>query len=53
MKRVAIVQTEKYFTPELQKKYLEGIPLLTSNNFKHVYAFIIKNAKKNAFLNLF
>lgn len=46
MKRVAIVQTEKYFTPELQKKYLEGIPLLTSNNFKDVYAFIIKNAKK-------
>ena len=46
MKKVAIVQSEEFFTPKLQKKYLEGIPLLTSNNFKDVYTFIIKNAKK-------
>lgn len=46
MKKAAIIQSEKFFTPELKDIYLQDIPLLTSNNFKEVYAFIIKNAKK-------
>jgi hypothetical protein len=51
MKKVAIVQSEEFFTSKLQKKYLEGIPLLTSDNFKKVYAFIIKNAQKKCIFN--
>jgi len=46
MKKAAIIQSGVFFTPDLQDTYLEGIPLLTSDNVKEVYTFIIKNAKK-------
>lgn len=46
MKKVAIVQSGDFFTPQLQELYLEKIPLLTSLNAKEIYNFIRKNALK-------
>jgi len=44
MKNVALIQSEFTFTPELKKKYLDNIPLLTSTNVENIYKFIKKNA---------
>ena len=43
MKKVALIQSEITFTPELKKKYLDCIPLLTSSNINTIYKFIKKN----------
>jgi hypothetical protein len=32
MKKVALIQSEIYFTPKLKEEYLGNIPLLTSSN---------------------
>jgi hypothetical protein len=44
MKKVALIQSELTFTPELKKKYLDNIPLLTSTNVENIYKFIKNNA---------
>jgi len=44
MKKVAFIQSEFAFTPELKKKYLDNILLLTSTNVENIYKFIKKNA---------
>lgn len=51
MKKVAIVQSREYFTPDLQDTYLEDIPLLTSDNVEKIYAFILKHAQKKCIFN--
>lgn len=44
MKKIALIQSEFTFTPELKKKYLDNIPLFTSTNVNNIYKFIKKNA---------
>ena len=44
MKKIALIQSEFTFTPELKKKYLDSIPLFTSTNVNNIYKFIKKNA---------
>jgi hypothetical protein len=46
MTKAAIIQSQQFFTKELQKEYLGLTPLYTSNDEKKIYNFIIKNAKK-------
>ena len=47
MKKVALIQSQISFTPELKDKYLGDIPLLTSRNVIEIYKFIKSNAKRN------
>ena len=47
MKKVALIQSEFFFTNELKKKYLGNIPSLTSTDVVEIYRFIRKNAEKN------
>jgi hypothetical protein len=46
MKKVALIQSDFFFTNELKKKYLGNIPLLTSTDVAQIYRFIKKNAEK-------
>lgn len=49
MEKVALVQSQIYFTPETETKdlYLGSIPLLTSSDVVEIYNFIQLNARKN------
>lgn len=47
MKKVALIQSELFFTPELKEKYLKRIPLITSFNILKIYHFIKRNVRKN------
>ena len=47
MKKVALIQSKVVFTPELQAKYFNNIPFLTSTNLDEIYKFIKKNFKKH------
>ena len=46
MKKVALIQSNIFFTNELKKKYLGNIPSLTSTDVVKIYKFIRKNAEK-------
>lgn len=45
MKKVALIQSNNYFTPTLKKKYLGEIPVLTSTDPAEIYKFIKKNVQ--------
>jgi hypothetical protein len=47
MKKIALIQSELFFTPELKEKYLKRIPLITSFNIFKIYHFIERNIRKN------
>lgn len=46
MKKVALIQSVEVFSDEMNKEYLGDIHILTSNQPKDIYKFIIQNAKK-------
>lgn len=47
MKKVALIQDESQFTPEVINKYMGNIQTLDSSNITIIYKFIIHNASKN------
>lgn len=46
MKKVALVQSEEYFTNELNNKYLGNISILTTVDPEEIYKFIKRTVKK-------
>jgi len=47
MSKVALIQSVEGFSQELNKEYLGNIPILTTNDQKEIYKYIVSNAKKN------
>ena len=45
--KVALIQSELFFTPELKEKYLGCIKLITSINILEIYKFIERNVREN------
>lgn len=46
MKKVALIQSKKFFTRELKEKYLGNIPICTTVNHVKIFNFIKQNANE-------